>query len=87
MHAKPTRNRHGPGNCRFLASSRRGGNAHDRPTMPSQKQLNRDGNEVNGQPIYSQSIEFANRATAGRFGAMILDVVRAAHADDLAGSP
>lgn len=55
--------------------------------MPSQKQLNRDGNEVNGQPIYSQSIEFANRATAGRFGAMILDVVRAAHADDLAGSP
>jgi hypothetical protein len=55
--------------------------------MPAQKQLDRDSNprlDANGKPLYSQILEFRDRATADRFGAMVLDVIRAEHPDALA---
>lgn len=49
--------------------------------MPSQKQLDRDGNprvDANGKPLFNQLIEFRNRATADRFAEMVIALVRAA---------
>jgi DNA-binding cell septation regulator SpoVG len=54
--------------------------------MPAQKQLDRDGQpraDVNGKPIYSQLIEFRDRATADRFSAMVISLLEAVHPDTL----
>jgi DNA-binding cell septation regulator SpoVG len=54
---------------------------------PAQKQLDRDGQprlDANGKPNYSQIVEFCNRATADRFAAMVLNLVRREHPADLA---
>jgi hypothetical protein len=56
--------------------------------MPSQKQLDRDGNprlDANGKPVFNQIIEFRDRATADRFSAMVIDLIRGAHSGALAG--
>jgi DNA-binding cell septation regulator SpoVG len=50
--------------------------------MPSQKQLDRDGNprlDANGKPIFNQIVEFRDRATADKFNELVLALVRAAH--------
>jgi DNA-binding cell septation regulator SpoVG len=55
--------------------------------MPAQKQVDRDGQprlDANGKPIYSQIVEFRYRATADRFAAMVLNLVRREHPADLA---
>jgi DNA-binding cell septation regulator SpoVG len=47
-------------------------------TMPARKQLDRDGDpqfDANGKPILNQIIEFADRATADRFQAMVLELI------------
>jgi DNA-binding cell septation regulator SpoVG len=57
--------------------------------MPAQKQLDRDGQprlDANGKPIYSQIVEFVDRATAERFGAMVIDLVQRAHPGALDGA-
>ena len=44
--------------------------------MPARRQLDRKGlpkSDVKGMPIYNQIIEPVDRATATRFGAMVLD--------------
>jgi len=49
--------------------------------MPAVKQLDRDGKrrvDANGKPIFNQLIEFRDRATADRFSAMGLALVRTA---------
>jgi hypothetical protein len=54
--------------------------------MPSQKQLDRDGNprlDVNGKPQFNQFIEFRDRATADRFNAMVIELVRAKYPEAL----
>ena len=54
--------------------------------MPVQKQFDRHGDprfDANGKPIFSQIIEFGDRATADRFAAMVLDLIRASHPDVL----
>jgi hypothetical protein len=54
--------------------------------MPSQKQLDRDGNprlDASGKPLFNQIIEFRDRATADRFNAMVIDLIRAAHPEAL----
>jgi DNA-binding cell septation regulator SpoVG len=56
--------------------------------MPAQKQICQDGNprlDGNNKPIYSPFVEFVDRATADRFGAMVLDLVRRAHPDEIRG--
>ncbi len=57
--------------------------------MPAQKQLDRDGRarlDANNKPIYSQIIEFVDRATADKFSSLVLDLVRRAHPEDLDGA-
>jgi hypothetical protein len=54
--------------------------------MPSQKQFDRDGNprlDANGKPQFNQIIEFRDRATADRFNAMVIDLVRAKYPEAL----
>jgi hypothetical protein len=49
--------------------------------MPAVKQLDRDGKrrvDAKGKPIFNQLIEFRDRATADRFSAMGLALVRTA---------
>jgi hypothetical protein len=53
--------------------------------MPAQK-LDRDGNprfDANGKPIFNQIIEFADRATADRFQAMVPELICREHPDAL----
>jgi hypothetical protein len=48
--------------------------------------IDRDGQpraDVNGKPIYSQLIEFRDRATGDRFSAMVISLVEAVHPDTL----
>jgi hypothetical protein len=54
--------------------------------LPAQKQLDRDGNprlDANCRALYSQIVEFRDRATTDRFAAMILKVIRAEHSGAL----
>jgi hypothetical protein len=56
--------------------------------MPSVKRFDRDGNPVrdaNGKPIYDQIVEFRDKATADRFSALIIELVRREHPNDLEG--
>jgi len=49
--------------------------------MPVQKQIDREGRprrEINGKSVYDPIIEFRDRATADRFSATILDLIRTA---------
>jgi hypothetical protein len=41
--------------------------------------------DVNGKPIFNQILEFRARATADRFGAMVLNLIRSKHPDALDG--
>lgn len=57
--------------------------------MPSQKQLDRDGNPVvgdNGKPLYREFVGFRDRGVRDRFGAPIVDAVRRDHPEVLEGS-
>ena len=57
--------------------------------IPGIKRLNRDGTparDANGKPVYDPIIEFANRAAADRFSAMVLELVRRDHPNALAGT-
>jgi hypothetical protein len=57
--------------------------------IPAQKQLDRDGNprlEGNGKPIFNQILEFRDHATADRFGAMVLELIRSEYPDALDGA-
>ena len=50
--------------------------------MPAQKQLDRDGNPASrryGKPIFNEIIEFRGRATADKFKALVLGLIRAEH--------
>jgi hypothetical protein len=52
--------------------------------MPSVKQLDREGAprlDANGKPMWSPIIEFVDRATADRFGEMILVALRSQYPD------
>jgi DNA-binding cell septation regulator SpoVG len=54
--------------------------------MPAQRQVDRDGNprsDANGKPIYSQIVEFRDKATADRFRDMVLSLIRVEHPGDL----
>jgi hypothetical protein len=56
--------------------------------MPSQKQLDRDGNprlDANGKQTYAQTVEFASRSAADRFRHLVLDALRLEHPEALAG--
>ena len=47
--------------------------------MPAQKQTNRDGTDrldAKGKPIYTQPLEFKDRATSDRFRDAVLDLLR-----------
>ena len=55
--------------------------------MPSQKQLDRDGNprlDANGKQTYTQFVEFASRSAADRFRHLVLDALRLEHPEALA---
>jgi hypothetical protein len=50
--------------------------------MPSQRQLDREGNRrtgPDGKQLWSQTIEFATRAAADRFRDLVLDALRCQH--------
>jgi hypothetical protein len=54
--------------------------------MPAIKQIGRDGNprlDASGKPLFNQIIEFRDRATADRFNAMVIDLIRASHPEAL----
>jgi SpoVG len=54
--------------------------------MPAQKQLDAEGRrrlDASGKPLFDQIVEFRDRRTSDRFGAMVIDLVRAAHPGDL----
>jgi hypothetical protein len=56
--------------------------------MPSQRQLDRDGNprlDANGKQVWSQLVEFASRSAADRFRHLVLDALRQQHPEALAG--
>jgi hypothetical protein len=58
--------------------------------MPSLKQLDRDGNprlDAHRKPMWSPIIEFVDRATADRFGEMILLTLRSQYPDLFEGEP
>jgi hypothetical protein len=51
---------------------------------PAQKQLDPNGNprlDPNGKAIFKPIIEFRDRATADRIGALVIELVRAAYLD------
>jgi hypothetical protein len=51
---------------------------------PSQQQTNKDGSpklDPNGKPIWKEIVEFADKAARDRFGATVLDALRADHPD------
>jgi hypothetical protein len=53
---------------------------------PFSTELDRGGNprlDANGKPIFNQIIDFRDRATADKFNALVLALVRAAHPDAL----
>ena len=56
--------------------------------MPSQKQLDRDGNprlDANGKQAYTQFVEFASRSAADRFRHLVLAALRLEHPEALGG--
>ena len=56
--------------------------------MPSQKQVDRDGNprlDANGKQTYTQFVEFASRSPADRFRHLVLDALRQKHPEALLG--
>jgi len=56
--------------------------------MPAQKQLDRDGQprlDGNGKPVYSQIVEFKDKATADRFAELVLGLIRRENPDALDG--
>jgi hypothetical protein len=58
--------------------------------MPSQKQLDGDGNprlDASGKPLFNQIIEFRDRATTDRFTVMVIELVRARYPEVLEGRP
>jgi hypothetical protein len=57
--------------------------------MPAQKQFDHVGNprfDADGKPIFNQIIEFRDHATADRFGAMVLELIRSEYTDALDGA-
>jgi DNA-binding cell septation regulator SpoVG len=66
-------------NCSRLM---RGGEAGFWIAMPSRQLLDPDGNprlDDKGWPIYTNLVEFADRATRSRFNAVILALIRREH--------
>jgi DNA-binding cell septation regulator SpoVG len=58
--------------------------------MPAQKQLDRDGKprtDVNGNPVFNQITDFRDRATADKFNALVLGLIRAERPDALEADP
>jgi DNA-binding cell septation regulator SpoVG len=56
--------------------------------MPSQRQLDREGNPrsgPNGKQLWSQTIEFTTRAAADRFRDLVLDALRRQHPEAFDG--
>ena len=56
--------------------------------MPSQKQVDRDGNprlDANGKQTYTQFVEFASRSAADRFRHLVLAALRLEHPEALGG--
>ena len=56
--------------------------------MPAQRQLDRDGNprrDANDKPIFTQIVEFRNRATADRFAAEVIAALHGEHPAALDG--
>jgi DNA-binding cell septation regulator SpoVG len=50
--------------------------------MPSERQLDRDGNprlDANGKQLWSPIVEFATRDARGRFSELILEALRRQH--------
>ena len=57
--------------------------------MPSIRRVDKDGSPicgVDGKSLYNYVVEFRDRATTERFRRLIVELVRAAHPNDLAGT-
>jgi hypothetical protein len=58
-------------------------------SLPSKPVLDRDGKQVetDGKRQYAPILEWRDRDLADRFSAAVVNLVRAAHPDDLGGTP
>ena len=57
--------------------------------MPSERQVDRDGNprlDANSKQLWRPIVEFANRGTADKFQQLILDALRRQHPETLGGA-